>query len=93
MMGSEPLLVESEIAVELCGCLADADGRVVIARLAASGTSAGALMTGLAARYPALAAALGRGRVRACVNDVVVGPDARIGPGDRVALFPPVSGG
>ena len=47
----------------------------------------------LADAYPGLARDLLSSRVRACVNDVIVGDDHLMRPTDDVALLPPVSGG
>jgi molybdopterin synthase sulfur carrier subunit len=52
------------------------------------------LVAWLATRGPNFAAALADPSVvRAAVNQEYAGPDQRIGPGDEVALFPPVTGG
>jgi molybdopterin converting factor small subunit len=54
----------------------------------------GALVDVLAARSEGHGAALGdRGRLRAAVNQEFVGWEAAVGPGDEVAIFPPVTGG
>jgi molybdopterin synthase catalytic subunit len=42
---------------------------------------------------PALAELLERMPVRMAVNRVYAGPETRIGPGDELALVPPISGG
>jgi molybdopterin synthase sulfur carrier subunit len=48
----------------------------------------------LAARGGEWASELAPGRaVRVAVNHAMVAPDARVGPGDEVAVFPPVTGG
>lgn len=48
----------------------------------------------LARRSPGHAAALAEpGRLRAAVNAEFATFDARVSPGDEVALFPPVTGG
>ncbi|WP_448585723.1 molybdopterin converting factor subunit 1 [Thermaurantiacus sp.] len=53
-----------------------------------------ALLDRLATRSPGHAAALGdRGRLRAAVNQTFAGWDETVGPGDEVAIFPPVTGG
>ena len=52
------------------------------------------LIDWLAARGPNYAAALAdRDAIRVAVNQDHVGHDHPIGPGDEVALFPPVTGG
>lgn len=81
------------LRVELCGRLADACGRDVEVDVPAAGLSVPALLAELRAAYPLLDAPLARGRIRACVNDMVVPDDTLIRAGDLVALFPPVSGG
>jgi len=86
-------VVITGLRIELCGRLADACGREVELGIPERGLPVAALMAALGDAYPALRAALGRGRVRACVNEAIV-PDATVvRAGDRVALFPPVSGG
>ncbi|MCS6985848.1 MAG: molybdopterin converting factor subunit 1 [Sphingomonadaceae bacterium] len=48
----------------------------------------------LAGRSPGHAAALAdRARLRAAVNHEFAAWDARVAPGDEVAIFPPVTGG
>ncbi len=42
---------------------------------------------------PSLAEPLERMAVRMAVNRVYAGPEARLGPGDELALVPPISGG
>lgn len=52
------------------------------------------LLDWLAARSPGHAEALkARELVRVAVNQEFASPDAKVGPGDEVALFPPVTGG
>jgi molybdopterin synthase sulfur carrier subunit len=51
------------------------------------------MLDDLGSAYPALGEALRRIRIRACINETIVANDAMVRPGDRVALFPPVSGG
>lgn len=54
----------------------------------------GQLLDWLAARGPNYAAALAERRaVKVAVNQEYVGCDHPLGPGDEVALFPPVTGG
>ena len=81
------------LRIELCGRLADACGREVELDLPDSGLPVAALLTALGDVYPVLGDALGRGRIRACVNETIVPPATVVRPGDQVALFPPVSGG
>ena len=57
-------------------------------------TTVGALRAWLAARGGSWATEFAPQRaVRAAVNHDLVGPDARVAPGDEVAFFPPVTGG
>jgi len=57
-------------------------------------TTVAALREWLAARGGAWANELAPGRpVRFAVNHDLAAPDAPVGPGDEVALFPPVTGG
>lgn len=83
----------ARLNVELCGRLADACGRMVELDLPAQEVPVSALFAALAAVYPALAPSIASGRVRACVNEALVGADSPVRAGDEVALFPPVSGG
>ena len=54
----------------------------------------GALVAWLGERHPRLAeAAAAAGVVRCAVNQEYAEADAPVGPGDEVALFPPVTGG
>ena len=82
-----------KVEIELCGRLADLAGPCVVLALAESGCSAVELLEHVARAVPALAEPMGTGRVRVCVNEIVVTGSARVRAGDTVALFPPVSGG
>jgi sulfur-carrier protein len=54
----------------------------------------GDLIGWLAARSPGHASAFANRRtVRCAVNQEFADPEARVGPGDEVAFFPPVTGG
>jgi molybdopterin synthase sulfur carrier subunit len=54
----------------------------------------GALVDWLSQRGPGYASAFAHPRaVRCAVNQEFADPSARIGPGDEVAFFPPVTGG
>lgn len=83
----------TRLNVELCGRLADACGRMVEVDLPTEEVPVSALLSALALAYPALISSIASGRVRACVNEALVGPDSLVRAGDQVALFPPVSGG
>ena len=57
-------------------------------------TSVAALRTWLARRGGVWATELAPGRaVRIAVNHAIAQPDTPVGPGDEVAIFPPVTGG
>jgi molybdopterin converting factor subunit 1 len=57
-------------------------------------TNIAGLMAWLAARSAGHANAFADPKqIRAAVNQEFCGPDHRIGPGDEVAFFPPVTGG
>ena len=79
--------------VTLCGRLAEAGGGELGVELPEGGCSVAALRALVAAGRPELAAELGRPGVRLCLDDTIVGEDAWVAPGRRVALFPPLSGG
>lgn len=81
------------LVVELCGKLADAAGRELTLAIPAAGCTVAELLEQIAAARPELAAQIGAGKVRACVNEEIVRGEAPVRPGDAVALFPPVSGG
>jgi len=81
------------LRIELCGRLADSCGREVELDIPERGLPVATLMAALGDAYPALGGALGRGRIRACVNETIVPAAMVVRAGDRVALFPPVSGG
>jgi molybdopterin converting factor subunit 1 len=54
----------------------------------------GELIAWLAERSPGHASAFANRRtVRCAVNQEFADPDSRVGPGDEVAFFPPVTGG
>jgi sulfur-carrier protein len=54
----------------------------------------GELIAWLAARSPGHASAFANRRtVRCAVNQDFADPTARVGPGDEIAFFPPVTGG
>lgn len=84
---------EARLQIELCGRLADPCGRVVEITVPDAGLSVTAMLAALEQTHPALRQPLARGRIRACINEVVAPRDAWVAPGDLVALFPPVSGG
>ena len=86
-------MASTRLRIELCGRLAEACGREVDLDLPEAGLPVAALMAALGDAYPVLGDALGRGRIRACVNEAIVPSATVVRPGDEVALFPPVSGG
>jgi molybdopterin synthase sulfur carrier subunit len=54
----------------------------------------GAVLSWLQAREPVFAVLAGEGRtIRVAVNQEFASPDDPVGPGDEIALFPPVTGG
>ncbi|MCT2558966.1 MoaD/ThiS family protein [Tsuneonella sp. YG55] len=81
------------IEVELCGKLAELHGRLLALSVPGEGCTAGIVLARAAEAVDGLAPMVAEGRVRVCINEVVVSDGAAVGPGDRVALFPPVSGG
>ncbi len=53
-----------------------------------------ALLAWLQGREPAFAVLVEQGRtIRVAVNQEFASPDDPVGPGDEIALFPPVTGG
>ncbi|RYM10727.1 MoaD/ThiS family protein [Sphingobium cupriresistens] len=87
------IMKQARLDIELCGRLADACGPVLGLAVPENGLPVTAMLDDLASAYPALGEALRRIRIRACINETIVANDAMVRPGDRVALFPPVSGG
>lgn len=85
--------VRAMLELELCGRLADAAGEFVGVAIPTDGCTIAELFACIAVQHPALAPWLGKGQIKACVNEVIVAAEARVRPGDQVALFPPVSGG
>lgn len=83
----------TELQIELCGRLADNVGRHISVACPEAGFAVEQMFASLIAEYPPLAQPLASGRIKACVNDVIVSPDHLVRPQDLVALFPPVSGG
>jgi molybdopterin synthase sulfur carrier subunit len=77
--------------VRLYGHLADLLGEQV--RVDVAGCSVGWLRAAIAERHPVARAAILSGRVRACVDDAIVGEDCLVGADETVEFFPPVSGG
>jgi sulfur-carrier protein len=81
------------LQVELCGRLADLAGDVVDVEVPNAGISITDLRAALAAAQPALIDALHDPKVRACVDEILVGDGAMVRAGQVVAFFPPLSGG
>ncbi len=81
------------LEIELCGRLADMCGRRISVTVPQSGVDVAGLFATIGAGFAPLAEPLASGRVKACVNDVIVSRDHLVRPEDAVALFPPVSGG
>ena len=84
--------MKDSIIIDLCGRLADPVGPSMNIYLGAP-TPVSAVLALLTADYPALAAVLADTRVHIAVDEVLASPEALIAPGQRLALFPPVSGG
>lgn len=81
------------LTIELCGKLADMSAREIKVSIPPAGVTIVELRRKVASAYPALAQLISSPRVRVCVNDAIVDDDDRTRIGDRVAFFPPVSGG
>lgn len=86
-------MTQVQLDIELCGRLADPCGPVLGLAISEDGLSVTAMLAGLASTYPALGEALRLIRIKACINETMVNNETMVCPGDRVALFPPVSGG
>lgn len=85
--------VGNAITVLFFGRLADCYGREMVVGLPKEGYSVGELRRHLAALVVGGDDILDAGRMRACVDDVMVAESARLGSGQEVDFFPPVSGG
>ena len=83
----------ASITVELCGRLADLAGRHLAVPIPAEGCRAAELLGRAGEEAPLIAPLVSEGRVKVCVDETIVDGAAVVHPGDRVALFPPVSGG
>jgi sulfur-carrier protein len=81
-----------QVTVDLCGRLADGVGTEIAWPLPAP-ASVAAIRGALADRFPSLAIAFASMRVHAALDEVLVDDAAMVNPGQRLALFPPVSGG
>jgi sulfur-carrier protein len=84
--------VADSIIVDLCGRFADAVGPSLIFPLAAP-TPVADIIAHLAAQHPPLGDALGATHAHIAIDEQLAAPAAIIAPGQRLALFPPVSGG
>lgn len=82
-------MTRQTVRVELCGKLADIAPAAITIDVPAGGMTARELLAAAGAAHPLLSGE----RIKVCVNEVVVDGNFAIGPGDTVALFPPVSGG
>ncbi len=78
------------VTVRLFASLRERVGHASLTRCVADGTTAGELLAGLRADFPALE---GSGRVAIAVNSEYTDAGHRLSDGDEVALIPPVSGG
>ena len=81
------------LVVELCGKLADVQGREIPWVQITKPDGIASLLDRLREGFPALAPLLVPGKVRVCINEAIAPADGLARPGDLVALFPPVSGG
>ena len=84
---------EKTIIIELCGKLADFAGAECALSIPFEGMSITAVKRAVAMQIPALSDDMASPRTKACVNDAMVADSIIIRAGDRIALFPPVSGG
>jgi len=75
------------------GRLAESIGREAELQVPDGGCTVAELRRLLGEQHPHAAAELSRPSVRASVADSIVGEDHRVGPGDAVEFFPPLSGG
>ncbi len=82
-----------KLKISFFGKLGDSIGREVCLERDLACCTVAELRQALADAYPASAADLLSPRLRARVNDEIVGGAAEIESGDDVALLPPVSGG
>ena len=83
----------SATARQRVGVRSDALGARVNVAIPEAGCSVAEARAAIAAAHPALAQDMASRRVRACVDDSIVGDDAWVTPAQSLALFPPVSGG
>lgn len=81
------------VTISLYGKLSETIGREVQFSCEPAPATIAELRRALAAQYPGTSADLLSPRLRACVNDLLVGDEHVVAPGDAVALLPPVSGG
>lgn len=75
------------------GRLADLLGREMRIDLPGESPSIAEVRSLLAERHPAAREQILSPRVRACVGDVIVADCHRVGAGQEIEFFPPVSGG
>lgn len=80
------------ITIDLCGRLAEPMGPVVTAACAAP-MAVKAVLAQIAEQSPALAEALARAPILVAIDEQLAALDNVIAPGQRLAVFPPVSGG
>jgi len=78
--------------VRLYGCLADLLGKQVTLDVPSS-RSIAEVRAAIIARYPEVEEQMRSGRVRACVDDVIVGEEYVVQGAHAVEFLPPVSGG
>jgi molybdopterin synthase catalytic subunit len=81
----------AHIRVRLFARLRERAGQDIVAVELPVGATVGSMRQTLARHWPDLASLIARSAV--AVNEVYADDDVVIGPGDDVALIPPVSGG
>lgn len=84
---------QSVLTIDLCGKLSDFSGPTCDVIIPPEGLSIAALKAAIIDRIPALRDDLNSPRTKICVNDTIGHTSTTIRATDRVAFFPPVSGG
>ncbi|MFC7538083.1 MoaD/ThiS family protein [Sphingomonas sp. GCM10030256] len=75
------------------GRLADRAGPRVNVHVPDNGCCVAALRALIADQHPDISAEISSPRVRACIDDMIVGEGQPVGGAHSVEFFPPVSGG
>lgn len=84
---------QATVTIDLCGKLADFSGPTCKVAIPPEGLSIAALKAAIIEQIPALSDDLQSPRTKICVNDQIGHTSTTIIATDRVAFFPPVSGG